>query len=394
MKLRHRIITAIGRHPVGWYCRLAYGVKIEPFRQQNGRQYLIVLNHQTVFDQFFVAAAFRGPVYYLATEDIFSNGWVSSLIKYLVEPIPIKKQVTDVGAVRNCLRVAKEGGTIALAPEGNRTYSGRTEYMNPAIAKLAKALKLPVAVFRIEGGYGVQPRWADKLRKGKMRAFVSEVIEPEEVAALSEEALFQRIRDGIFVDDTKLPGEYHHKNLAEYMERAVYICPDCGFSEFESAGDTVTCKKCGKTVRYLPDKTLKGEGGEFPFRYVADWYDYQKDFVNSTDLAPYRDTPLYKDTADLYEVILYKNKQLLEEQVEVSLYGDRVEIKGKENRTLPFDEVTVAAVLGRNKLNLYHGDRVYQFKGSKRFNALKYVHIYHRYKNISKGDPHGQFLGL
>ena len=52
------------------------------------------------------------------------------------------------------------------------------------------------------------------------------------------------------------------------------------------------------------------------------------------------------------------------------------------------------AVLGRNKLNLYHGDKLYQVKGDKRFNALKYVHIYHRYKNIRKGEEHVKFLGL
>jgi hypothetical protein len=49
----------------------------------------------------------------------------------------------------NCLRVAREGGTIALAPEGNRTYSGKTEYMNPAIAALARKLALPIALYSV-----------------------------------------------------------------------------------------------------------------------------------------------------------------------------------------------------------------------------------------------------
>ena len=51
-------------------------------------------------------------------------------------------------------------------------------------------------------------------------------------------------------------------------------------------------------------------------------------------------------------------------------------------------------VLGRNKANIYIGDKVYQLKGDKRFNALKYVHIYYRYKNITKGNECEQFLGL
>ena len=57
-------------------------------------------------------------------------------------------------------------------------------------------------------------------------------------------------------------------------------------------------------------------------------------------------------------------------------------------------DTTAVTVLGRNKLNVYHGKKVYQFKGGKRFNALKYVHIYHRFRNISRGDADGKFLGL
>ena len=170
IKFRHRPVRAVLNVTLGVYSKWKYGITVEKFRQQGDRPYLILYNHQTAFDQFFVGMSFRGPVYYVASEDLFSKGWVSSLIRFLVAPIPIKKQTTDIGAVMNCIRVAREGGTIAIAPEGNRTYSGKTEYMSSAIAPLAKKLKLPIAFYRIEGGYGVHPRWSDKVRKGKMRA--------------------------------------------------------------------------------------------------------------------------------------------------------------------------------------------------------------------------------
>ena len=37
---------------------------------------------------------------------------------------------------------------------------------------------------------------------------------------------------------------------------------------------------------------------------------------------------------------------------------------------------------------------IFQLKGSKRFNGLKYVNFIHRWKNIRKGEPYDQFLGL
>ncbi len=395
IKLRHKIVRDVLYCSLGPYSRLKYGIKVDRFREQEKRPYLILMNHQTPFDQFFVGMAFSGSVYYLATEDIFSNGFVSSLIKYLVAPIPIKKQTADVKAIMTCIRIAKEGGTIAIAPEGNRTYSGRTEYMSEAIAPLARKLGMPIALFRIEGGYGVQPRWSDVVRSGKMRAYVSRVISPEEYASLSDDELFAIIRDGLYVNEAVNDGEYRHKRSAEYLERAIYVCPFCGLSELESNRDKIKCKKCGREVRYLPTKELEGVGFDLPYRFVAQWYDAQEEFINSLDVTALCDEPMYSDRVDIYEVTPCVKKDLICEQSEMLLYGDRIEwLCGDQKTVFAFDETSAVTVLGRNKLNVYHGYKIYQIKGGKRFNALKYVHIYHRYKNIKRGNDNGKFLGL
>lgn len=396
MKYRHRIVRNIAYAVMYPYTRLKYNIKVERFKEQGDRPYLILMNHQTVFDQFFVGMGFRGPVYYVASEDLFSNGWISTLLRWLVAPIPIKKQTSDVSAVKTCIRVAKEGGTIAIAPEGNRTYSGRTGHMNPAIASLAKMIKLPIALYRIEGGYGVHPRWSDVVRRGKMRAYVSRVIEPEEYAAMSKTELFSLIESGLAVDEGTADGVFESDRRAEYLERAMYVCPWCGLSEFESHGNEIECLRCHRKINYGADKRLTGVGFDFPFEFVTGWYDYQEDFVRALDLDKHLSEPMYRDSARLSEVILYKRKQPLREEASISLYGDRIVIdEGDEDAlTLPFSELEALSVLGRNKLNIYHGEKLYQLKGGKRFNALKYVNIYYRHKNISKGDENGKFLGF
>ena len=90
VKTRHRVVTAL-LWPIFYpiVC-LRYHIRIQRFQEQGDRNYLILMNHQTPFDQFFVSAAFRGPIYYLATEDIFSLGWISRALSWLVAPIPIK----------------------------------------------------------------------------------------------------------------------------------------------------------------------------------------------------------------------------------------------------------------------------------------------------------------
>lgn len=395
-RFRHRVVRGILAFLLYPYARLRYGLRVERFREQGKRPYLILYNHQTPFDQFFIGMTFRGAVYYVATEDIFSNGWISSVIRFLVAPIPIKKQATDVSAVMNCIRVAREGGTIAIAPEGNRTYSGKTEHMNDSIAPLAKKLGLPIAFVRIEGGYGVEPRFADCIRRGRMQVRVSRVLEPEEYASMTADELFSVIQNELYVNEACVNGRFTHKKTAEYLERAIYVCPHCGFSDMESRADVFGCKRCGFSVRYLPTKELEGIGVSSPFRFVNDWYEYQCAYVRSTDTAAFTDVPLYTDTVDMSEVIVYKKKHRLAKGITMRLFGDRVCLVSDEDeeRVLPFDAVSAMAVCGRNKLNVYYDGHMYQFKGNKRFCALKYVNLYYNAKPTKETDTHGKFLGL
>ena len=393
---RHKLIRNIAYWVLYPYTRIRYRIRIEKCKDKKPRQYLILLNHQTPFDQFFVGMSFRQPVYYLASEDIFSNGWISTLIRWLVAPIPIKKQTMDIGAIKKCLQVVAEGGTIAIAPEGNRTYSGRTEYMNPSIAGLARRMKLPILLYRIEGGYGVEPRWSDCIRRGRMETHIARVIEPEEYAEMSDEKLFEVIRDGIYVDEACSDTEFFHKKRAEYLERAIYICPKCGLAKHVSRDERLGCTICGNVVTYGTDKTLSATLPDFPFRYVADWYNWQKDYINDFDPLAYTEKALFTDVADFSEVIPNEKKIELLPQCNISLYGDRVVLnEGTETeRTYDFENSSAFTVLGRNKLNIYVGKQIFQLHGDKRFNALKYVHIFNRTRNIRRGDSDGKFLGL
>lgn len=393
---RHTVVRNLLAPFFRLFLKNKYGIKAEKFDREDGRQYLVVFNHQTAADQFFVSLSFKKHVYYIASEDIFSKGFLSSLLRFLVAPIPIKKQTTDIVAIKNCIRVASEGGTIALAPEGNRTFSGETVYINPSIVYLIKKLKLPLAIYRIEGGYGVHPRWSDVVRKGKMRSYVSRVVEPEEYSAMSSEELYELIKAELYVNEANAENVFNHKKRAEFLERAMYVCPYCGLSSFHSHEHIIECEKCHKRIKFEPTTELLGDGFDFPFRFVNDWYRYQEDFVNSLDPDDLSGTPLYRDTGSLYEVIVYKSKKLIKKEVSISLYTDKLVIdEGQSSEILfPFDTTSAITILGKNKLNVYYENKIYQIKSDKRFNALKYVNLYNRFINAKKGDINVKFLGL
>lgn len=373
------------------YAKWKYHISIEKLKNPENRPYLVLMNHQTAFDQFFIGMAVDGPVYYIATEDIFSLGWISRLLDFLVAPIPIKKQTTDLKAIKNCVKVAKEGGTIAIFPEGNRTFHGKTLHFKSSIVKLIRLVKLPVAIMRVEGGYGVQPRWSDVVRKGSMCVYPARIIEPEEYEVLSDEVFYEQLQKELYVDETVSDALFYHKKNAEYMERFLYVCPDCGLTTFKTKDDIIECEKCHQRIQYLPNKKLQGVSATFPFDNIGSWYDYQCNYIHSLDLNKYLAQPMYEDKVKVFQVVLYKYKRLLKRNSNLQLYGDRILV---DHICLDFDSIHSITVLGKNKLNIYTENQVFQLKGNKSFNALKYVNIYFHYNNLRKGENYEQFLGL
>ena len=119
--------------------------------------------------------------------------------------------------------------------------------------------------------------------------------------------------------------------------------------------------------------------------------------MNSLDVLSMTESPVYVDTASLLEVIPSKRKRRVAKKCDMELYGDRIVLSyGGTSLELKYCDITAEAVLDRNKLNIYHGGKIYQFKGDRRFNAVKYVHFYYRYKNLTKkgSDSYAEFLGL
>ncbi|MBQ4649099.1 MAG: hypothetical protein IJB73_00205, partial [Firmicutes bacterium] len=105
----------------------------------------------------------------------------------------------------------------------------------------------------------------------------------------------------------------------------------------------------------------------------------------------------YSDKVRFSEVILYKNKNVLSEEASFTMYKDRYEVELAPGNmlTLPFAGISAVSALGKNKLNIYFEDKIYQVKPDKHFNALKYMNIYYHAVNSAQDDnPDGEFLGL
>lgn len=395
MKHRHRVYTDLVRPFFTFFLKHKYGCTVIKDKTIKA-PCLILYNHQTCMDQFMVGLIFKDQIYYMATEDLFSNGFSSKAITHMVKPIPKSKSVKDLGAIRNCLKIAKEGGNIGIAPEGNRTYSGHIGHIDVGIAKLAKSLKIDVVIVNIIGGYAVEPRWASKVRKAKMTCKVNCIIPKEEIAEMDSETLFKLIAE-------KMDVSPHETNLtslsdirAEKLERVLYICPICGkYSTLHSNGNYLKCDNCGMEVEYTENLTFRPKSGEFPFQTVYDWYRYQEVEICKTKSSDFDDNKIHDDQVTIKQVIVGKKKKFIATG-NIALSSSTITFTSQEKQVIyPLEKITAIACLGKHKMNIFlTNQEIYQVIGQEDFNPVKYMQIYYHLTNLKGGITHDEFLGI
>lgn len=369
-KRRHAGVFAILRPVMRLYGKIRYRYTAMPSGLKKG-PYLIISNHQTTMDPFMLSLSFKFPIYFIASDDIF-NLKVSPLISYLVAPIPKSKSLSDIAAIKNVFRVIKEGGAVGIFPEGNRTVSGKQWEMTDAIAKLARSLKVPLVIYNIKGGYGTDPRWGHSVRKGRSEGRVKRIISPDGLKAMSTEEVFDIIKNELCVDDTLSGIKYRSRKRAEYIERALYMCPVCNrVSGIVSDKHKFKCKYCNTGSTYTEQLSLSPPVNGYTRIY--EWFEWER-------------AEIVKKVAGGFEVsdgnILFRESIKLSRKKKLA--GNRVSINKdnliisdkKQEFVYPLKDITALTMVGKKKFNFYYGGKILQVKGDKRFCAIKYVHIF------------------
>ena len=154
-KKRHKVIISIIRPIFKLHFKYKYNLSVKCTDIEESS--LILSNHVTSLDPFMVGLLFKNPLYYMASMDLFQHAFIGKLIKFLVNPIPKEKsKKSDLTAIKSCIKVARENGSICIFPEGNRTVTGKLGNVDKSIVKLAKSLKKPLVFVNIKGGFGHQ----------------------------------------------------------------------------------------------------------------------------------------------------------------------------------------------------------------------------------------------
>ncbi|MBE5756962.1 MAG: 1-acyl-sn-glycerol-3-phosphate acyltransferase [Clostridiales bacterium] len=372
VKARHGVVRGVIRPFVYAFAKTKVKLNKKDLELEKNQPCLVCYNHQTNFDPFLVGLTMgKRKFYYVASEHIFSKGFVSSLLKYFIAPIPFMKSGVNTSSIMNCGRVVREGASIVISPEGNRTYTGETTSIKDTIVKFVRFLKVPLVLINIKGNYSCRPRWAKSKRKGEVSVEPVKIIKKEEYDNLTDDELLKVIKEKLYVNESFDGKAYKNKkkNNAEYLERFLYVCPNCGIVHFKSKGSSVTCSKCGLTANIDDYKKFSGVS----FETLKDWGDYQQEFIKNFD-----DTnEIIKDTVNLYLNEREKGKKKLMDGETLSLYIDKMLIKDKE---FNFNDISGMDVVGDNAIYFHFENKTYRIDGGERFNAIKYVDFYNKFK--------------
>jgi len=317
--------------------------------------FILVSNHVTDWDPIFIGATSKDQMYFVASEHIMRLGFVSKLLYAFFNPITRQKGGSAAGTVKNILRIIKEGGNVALFPEGNRTWDGVTRDFPASTGKLVRSSGAALVTYRINGGYFASPRWAgNSARRGRVTGDVVNIYSPEELKAMTvtqiNAAIAKDIHEDAYECQAEHPVLFKGKKLAEHLETLLFICPHCGsMHTLESSDNILRCTKCGFETVY--DPTGYFIGGSPEFTDVRSWSMWQDEHLKELCENASEDEPIFRDSGfELQSVHEAKGSELLG-MGEMRLFRSRLELPA--DITLPIGEITGMSL--RGPVDLYIG---------------------------------------
>jgi 1-acyl-sn-glycerol-3-phosphate acyltransferase len=322
--------------------------------------YLLLGNHVTNEDPI-LSNAYANRLIRFIAGDANQDHWLKRNLMAMLESIPFAKNTGDAKSIRALVRHVRAGHPVGLYPEGGRNWDGATDSLVPSTGKLIKLLKVPVYAVILKGGYLSRPRWATYPRRGRLvmeikHLFGRETIDsktPEELQAL----LAEKLDHNEYVWQRKHRIPFRGKNLAEHIERLLYICPHCNaINSIHSQGDHFFCKECNSQY----SMNHYGEILGCPeFSDTVSWNQWQRQF-----LPQIIEDGFCFDNEDLR---LSKRevgvKPWRKDVVRLTFLPDRLEIQGKKgSETIMLSEISGLSITFQEIVEFYHGRIKYRLR--------------------------------
>lgn len=123
---------------------------------------LIVANHQTYFDPFWICAPIRRKFRFMAWDKAFDWFLIGWLIKYLGSfPVDTSRGTTK-SILRESLGALRDGATLLIFPEGARSFpDGKLQEFKTGAVRIALEANVPILPVTVRGANRV---WSQTMK--------------------------------------------------------------------------------------------------------------------------------------------------------------------------------------------------------------------------------------
>ncbi len=156
---------------------------------------IIAANHQSYGDPFWLATPVKRPIRFLAWSEVFSWPVVGKAIG-LFGAWPLHVEGSDPSAIRRSLNWLRNGGAVAIFPEGGRGLpDGSMIRMKGGAVRMALEAEVPILPVTIRGANRVWPSNKRLPRLGKVEVIFHPVMSVEQLPGEETRACARRETD-------------------------------------------------------------------------------------------------------------------------------------------------------------------------------------------------------
>ncbi len=240
---------------------------------------IVLCNHGSFIDFIFAGTLLKRPrPNFVAARLYFYNRFLGRLLSTL-GVFPKSMFALDTESTKNCIRVLKSGGILAMMPEARLSTTGRFEDIQPSTYSFLKKSGVPVYTIKFCGDYFADPKWGKGFRRGSVvEAELDLLFTAEQVGKLSVDEIKSGVEARLCYNEFTWLKErpnihYRSSKMAEGLENILTVCPVCHQKHtITTKKDKIYCEKCGYLTsldkRYAFNK-------DFTFENLTQWYDWQ-----------------------------------------------------------------------------------------------------------------------
>jgi len=112
--------------------------------------YIVVGNHVSYLDPFYIGAMFKERIYFMAKAEAFQNSWIRRFLRF-AGAFPVNRERPEPQTLRTAIDHLKQGRIVGIFPEGKIKGDNLFHDMKQGAAYLAVKSGVPLVPVFIEG---------------------------------------------------------------------------------------------------------------------------------------------------------------------------------------------------------------------------------------------------